>query len=125
MHYLVLALAISNLLLGWLYVNERSELAVQTAVNEKNRQAIALIEKQARLTEEVLVGWDTDRTTLAQIRVTIRKELKGAMYDETFKAWAAVDAPAGAWGLLRQAADPGAADNHPAPGNPDASLPGN
>lgn len=132
MKYVCAALCAALLVMGWLYRSANNELAdtktslaVALEANETNRKAIARLERSIENTDNILAGWNEDRTTLAGVRSATRQAIKEAMRDETFKAWASSLAPGGAWRLLRET--PGANGNgtSEASGGTASGLPGN
>ena len=95
MKYVCAALCAALLVMGWLYRSANNELAdtktslaVALEANETNRKAIARLERSIENTDNILAGWNEDRTTLAGVRSATRQAIKEAMRDETFKAWA-------------------------------------
>ena len=130
--YIIAALCAALLVMGWLYRSANNELAdtktslaVALEANETNRKAIARLERSIENTDNILAGWNEDRTTLAGVRSATRQAIKEAMRDETFKVWASSLVPDSAWRLLNEA--PGAERNGTAgsAGRSDAGLPGN
>ena len=105
--YVIIGLAAALAVMVFLYQGASSDLdaarvelaAVQEA-NRVNQAAIEFMERSIKNTDDVLAAWNTDRTTLAQVRAETRKAIKESMQDETFKAWAAGLAPADVWRVL-------------------------
>jgi hypothetical protein len=132
MKYVCVALAGALLVIGWLYLGTNNELsdtktklAAAKAVNEENARAVARLERSIEITDGVLAGWNTDRTTLAGVRNATRQAIREAMRDETFKAWASAPAPADAWRLLNASTDAGGNGSAGTTGGTPGGLPGN
>lgn len=132
--YFIAGLCAALLVLGWLYrsastdlVDTKTALSVAEGVNKANAEATARLERSMGNTDDVLAGWNEDRTTLAGVRSAARQAIKEAMRDETFKAWASSLVPVDAWRLLNAPSDAhkDGAGSAGSPGQPDAGLPGN
>lgn len=105
---LALALALCIGLCAWLYTRleeAQKSGAVQKATIEQQSGTIEALENSLALTDRITAGWDADRTNFADLRGVIRKEMKEAMKDASFKAWAMAPVHPDAVRMLIQAAE--------------------
>jgi len=134
--YIILALVVALLVVGWLYRNDHKELAntqaalsVAQAVNDANAKEVQRLEKSVETTDKVLSSWNKDRTTLAGVRNAAQQAIKEAVraQDQSFRVWADTPAHPVAWSLLNENYPVGANANYSAhsPGGAPGGLPGN
>lgn len=81
----------------------KADLSAAQMVNKINQDSITRLERSIDTTDRVLAGWNEDRTTLAQIRITTQRTIKEAMTDEIFRNWGSTPVPTHAWQLLQSA----------------------
>lgn len=129
--YLIAALLAACLLLGWMYrmanndlAQAKTDLAVAVEAAEQNRRAAERLERSLNNTNNILAAWQEDRTTLQGVRNAVRSDIKKAMKDESFKAWATVSVPADAWRMLEAARSHGGNATNSTPGSATRGLSG-
>ena len=96
-----------------------AELAWAEAKAEQQAGAVAALKESMAVTDKVVSAWDKDRTTLNGVRGVLRKEMREAMRDASFKAWADAPVHPDAVRLLNEAA--GRSGLRAAPAGPDAA----